>query len=331
MKFLLIEMNTSLSSSSNISTARSTSKPDFIYYAIAGYQIAIFILSVPANSIVIGLFIRRYKENASILNLMVISLSLSHLLQSALAYPLNVIAGFENHWSMGTSLCYFEAFWVLWMAVASVNHFVIISIERYIIFRKLALYQRWRPLWFKIMLLTICWFTSLVQCIPPFFGWSSYHLEGVRVGCSLDWRSRETKGLVYIGAIFIRSYILPLVIIAFTNFSSLSKIKAYNRSIRSNVRVHQPQFVQDQQDRRFLRRERKIFHIVLTMISSFIFAWTPYTVVVFVTYINPELTSPLLLSIPSFFAKFSTVCDPMIVLAKQKEFRKLVRRFARGQ
>ena len=103
---------------------------DEVFYLTGIYMSIIFLLGVFLNFGVIIVFSRIEIKRRNILNALIISISISNLLQSIVSYPINAAAAFHSQWIFGDSVCVIDGFLVLWMALSSINHLAVFSIER---------------------------------------------------------------------------------------------------------------------------------------------------------------------------------------------------------
>ena len=103
---------------------------DEVFYLTGIYMSIILLLGVFLNLGVIIVFNRLEIKRKNILNVLIISISISNLLQSIVSYPINAAAAFHSKWIFSYSVCVIDAFWVHWMALASINHLAVFSIER---------------------------------------------------------------------------------------------------------------------------------------------------------------------------------------------------------
>ena len=103
---------------------------DEVFYIIGVYMSIVSIISLLVNLVVIIVFKKLEKKKKGILNLLIINISISNLLQSTVTYPINVFAAFHTKWIFGDTVCVAYAFWVHLMALASINHLAVFSIER---------------------------------------------------------------------------------------------------------------------------------------------------------------------------------------------------------
>ncbi len=51
----------------------------------------------------------------------------------------------------------------------------------------------------------------------PIFGWSHYSVEGLKVGCSVEWSERTPNVISYNMTIFVAVFLLPVSVLFFTN------------------------------------------------------------------------------------------------------------------
>ena len=101
-----------------------------LFYGIGVYISIILILGAFLNIAVIAVFIKLERRHTNTLNALIISISISNSLQSFVAYPLNATSAFHTKWIFGEWPCTLDAFWVHWMALTSINHLAVFSLER---------------------------------------------------------------------------------------------------------------------------------------------------------------------------------------------------------
>ena len=62
----------------------------------------------------------------------------------------------------------------------------------------------------SFLVISFCWIYSTLTCIPPFFGWGSYKLEGLFQTCSYDYLSDDWSEKSFVLFAFVFSYVIPL-------------------------------------------------------------------------------------------------------------------------
>ena len=101
-----------------------------VFYIIGVFMSIILLLGVFLNLAVIIVFWSLEKKKKNTLNILIISVSISNLLQSVIAYPISASTAFHTQWIFGDLVCIVDAFWVHWMALVSINHLTVFSLER---------------------------------------------------------------------------------------------------------------------------------------------------------------------------------------------------------
>ena len=103
---------------------------DETYYILGVCMTLLLMLGTCLNLVVITVFRKLERKHKNLLNALIISVSVSNLFQSFIAYPINVVAAFHGKWIFGNSACIIDGFSVHWMALVSINHLVVFSVER---------------------------------------------------------------------------------------------------------------------------------------------------------------------------------------------------------
>ena len=67
----------------------------------------------------------------------------------------------------------------------------------------------------SLMIILFCWTYSTLTCIPPFFGWGSYKLEGLFQTCSYEYLSDDYTEKSFVLFAFVFSYVVPLSFVLF--------------------------------------------------------------------------------------------------------------------
>ncbi|KAJ8014546.1 hypothetical protein DPEC_G00041340 [Dallia pectoralis] len=157
------------------------------------------------------------------------------------------------------------------------------------------------------------WLYSLAWTGAPLLGWNRYTLEIHRLGCSLDWASRDPMDASFILLFFLSCFFVPVGIMVYSYANIL-------------YTVHMLRSIQDQQTVqivKILRYEKKVAVMFLLMIGCFVVCWTPYAVVSMMeAFGRKTVVTPAIAIIPSFFAKSSTAYIPLIYIFMSRKFRR---------
>ena len=91
------------------------------------------------------------------------------------------------------------------------------------------------------ILIGFCFLIGMLCAGAPLFGWSYYSLEGALTSCSVEWAERSFSVFSYNIFIFVCSFLIPFIIIVFTNIRLLiivkKSIKKHKPSVKSRCRA----------------------------------------------------------------------------------------------
>lgn len=79
----------------------------------------------------------------------------------------------------------------------------------------------------KISAVFGCILIGLFWATMPLLGWSHYSLEGAYTSCSVEWRERSASVTSYNITIFGVVYLVPVVLIVFTNARLVSMVNEF--------------------------------------------------------------------------------------------------------
>ncbi|CAF89728.1 unnamed protein product, partial [Tetraodon nigroviridis] len=157
------------------------------------------------------------------------------------------------------------------------------------------------------------WLYSLAWTGAPLLGWNRYTLEIHRLGCSLDWASKDPNDASFILLFLLACFFVPVGIM----------IYCYGNILYAVHMIRSIQDLQTVQIIKILRYEKKVSVMFFLMISCFLLCWTPYAVVsMMVAFGRKSMVSPTVAIIPSFFAKSSTAYNPVIYVFMSRKFRR---------
>lgn len=128
-----------------------------------------------------------------------------------------------KRWLYGDIGCKITGFIMYFVGCAGIFIIAVISFERYyIIYNPLS----FRQVRVKTICLAIfaCLFFAFLWAVLPLFGWSRYSLEGVGTSCSVEWKEKSLNVLSYNISMFLIVFLVPLVIILYTNIKLLALV-----------------------------------------------------------------------------------------------------------
>ncbi|XP_077578231.1 parapinopsin a [Stigmatopora nigra] len=213
-----------------------------------------------------------------------------------------------GYFSLGRLGCTLEGFAVAFFGIASLCTIAVISVERCIVvcYPMGAVRFQTRH---AIAGVVLSWVWSFVWNTPPLFGWGSYELDGIKTSCAPNWNSRDAGNMSYIVIYFSLCFAVPFSIITVSYVRLLWTLRQVTKSqVSETGRMH--------------RVEVQVARMVAAMVLAFLVTWLPYASMALAVIFDSTLKiDPLIAGIPVFFAKSSTVYNPIIYVFMNRQFR----------
>ncbi|XP_071177770.1 rhodopsin, G0-coupled-like [Mytilus edulis] len=293
------------------------------YMCIGVYLVVLGALSVLFNIFVIIVLVKGNPNYHAVHNILLLNISVSDLLLSAVAYPLWASTTFYYRWIWSDAWCTFSAFWCFTLAQNDMNTLAAISMCRYIIVCKPQYeYYLMKPR-SKYVILVAIWSHSLLHTTAPLFGWSSYKQEAFGTSCSIDWTGHSASVITYNCIITLTCYGVHLFIFTYCYYFIIQELKAVASTPLND------QIVSVEKVRWYHRVSTSLAVTMvktsLAMIAVFLIAWTPYAIVSIYSMFSNGL-HPWTLVIPTMLAKSSTLLNPTVCALLSCKFRKAAMR-----
>uniref|UniRef100_A0A4W4EBJ7 Opsin-3 n=2 Tax=Electrophorus electricus TaxID=8005 RepID=A0A4W4EBJ7_ELEEL len=293
--------------------SRTQTSAERYIFASGTYKLLAFtigtigVLGFCNNAVVIILYYR-FKRLRTPTNLLLANISASDLLVSVVGINFTFVSCVKQEWLWNSAACVWDGFSNSLLGVVSLMTLSALAYERYIrvVHAKVVDFPwAWRAI-------THIWLYSLAWTGAPLLGWNRYTLEVHQLGCSLDWASKDPNDASFILFFLLGCFFIPIGIMAYCYGNILYAVHML-RSIEDLQTVHIV---------KVLRYEKKVAAMLLLMISCYLLCWTPYAVVSMLeAFGKRNAVSPTAAIIPSFFAKSSTVYNPVIYALMSRKFR----------
>nr|CCP46947.1 c-opsin [Euperipatoides kanangrensis] len=257
------------------------------------------------NLFVIMLVVKN-KSLQTPMNFLLMNQSVSDMLVSLFGNPFTFISAVFRRWLFGPWGCVWYGFAMSLKSIASITNLAFISFERYIVISKPFAAAKIN---FRVSAIGIAgiYLYSFAVTAPPLFGWNSY-IQEAQISCSMDWLTRTPNNVSYIMYLFTFGLIIPLLIILISYIQVVTTIKTLARQQAGQISTA-------------AKAEKQVAQMVVIMISLFLFAWSPYTVLaLLVSFTGQDIPAPVAI-IPAIIAKSSVVYNPIIYVAMNKQFR----------
>ncbi|XP_052814067.1 parapinopsin-like [Mya arenaria] len=208
--------------------------------------------------------------------------------------------------------CVYYGFATTMFGITQISLLAAIAIDRFVIIVKPRGFAFSKSK--AIAAVILCYIIGCLWAMFPAVGWSSYQLEGIRVRCAINWRSKRVADVSFTLSALILAWMVPLFVIV------VSYAGIFHRLQREQTTKFR-QSLKQRSSR--LKRDRKMAITVLLMIGAFLISWTPYSVVtLIVTFGKVEYVPTIVTIFPALIAKTSIIWNPMIYVARHSLFRK---------
>ncbi|NXE08739.1 TAAR5 protein, partial [Lophotis ruficrista] len=291
-----------------------------------GVQLAIYLacalgtlITVLGNLLVVFI-ISHFKTPHTPTNLLLLSLALADLLLGLTVLPFSTIRPVESCWYFGDDFCRLHTFLDTLFCLTSIFHLCFISTDRHCAICDPLLYPTK--------------FTVRVACIYIGVGWSApmaytfvflyskviaeglgHFLQDVPCVGSCQLLFNKLWGWLNFPVFFFPCLIrVVLYVKIFVVASKQARlINNMNRSIGSQLNIGAS------------KSERKAAKTLGVAIGVYLLCWLPFTIDTMVGSLLDFITPPVLFDILTWFAYFSSACNPLIYVFSYRWFRKAVK------
>ncbi|XP_034006701.1 opsin 8, group member a [Trematomus bernacchii] len=273
------------------------------------YLVIVAVLSVFGNGVVLVRAAGRFALLKSP-ELLTVNLALTDIGMALSMYPLSIYSCFNHAWIGGDGSCLYYGLMGMIFSITSMMTLAVMGMIRFMVAgsppKTGVKFQR-RTIGFVI---SGIWLYSGLWAVLPLMGWGSYGPEPFGISCSIDWTGygMSLNHSTFIIAMSVLCTFVPCLVILFTYFGIAWKLHKAYQSIQSN-------------DFQCRSVEKKITLMALMISSGFFIAWTPYVVVSYWSMFHSREKghmSPIISMLPCFFAKSSTVYNPLIYFIFQR-------------
>nr|DAC74065.1 TPA_exp: C-type opsin [Branchiostoma belcheri] len=288
-----------------------TEEVDFSEYeAVAGVIAVIGLVGFVSNGAVVVLFLK-FRQLRTPFNLLLLNMSVADLLVSVCGNTLSFASAVQHRWLWGRPGCVWYGFANHLFGLVSLISLAVISYERYRMVVKPkgpgSSYLTYNKVGLAILFIYLY---CLLWTALPIAGWSSYQLEGPKIGCSVAWEEHSWSSTSYIVALFTTCLFAPLLVIIYSYYRLWYKVKEGSRNLPAAMRKSS-------------QKEQKIAMMVVVMITCFLVCWLPYGAMALVVSFGGErLISNTAAVVPALMAKSSTCYNPVVYFAMNSQFRR---------
>ncbi|XP_068602258.1 G-protein coupled receptor 161 [Brachionichthys hirsutus] len=299
--------------------------------------VTVTLLACLGNFLVVATLYRRpYLLTPS--NKFVFSLTLSNLLLSLLVLPFVAVSSVRREWAFGVVWCNFTALLYLLVSSASMLTLGAIAIDRYYAVLYPMIYPTKITGNRAVVAIAYVWLHSLVGCLPPLFGWSSFEFDCFKWTCVASWHREPSYA-----AFWVSWCTLPPLVVMLACYGVIfrvARVKARKvhcgtvvvaqddaaAAAQRNGRKNSSTSTSSNGSRRSLvyaGSQCKAFITILVVVGTFLVTWGPYVGVVCTEALwGQGSVSSGLETLVAWLSFCSAACHPLIYGLWNKTVRK---------
>uniref|UniRef100_Q90215 Rhodopsin, freshwater form n=1 Tax=Anguilla anguilla TaxID=7936 RepID=OPSD2_ANGAN len=278
------------------------------YSALAAYMFFLIIAGFPINFLTLYVTIE-HKKLRTPLNYILLNLAVADLFMVFGGFTTTMYTSMHGYFVFGPTGCNIEGFFATLGGEIALWCLVVLAVERWMVVCKPMSNFRFGEN-HAIMGVAFTWVMALACAAPPLFGWSRYIPEGMQCSCGMDHYAPnpETYNESFVIYMFICHFTIPLTVISFCYGRLVCTVKEAT--------------AQQQESETTQRAEREVTRMVIIMVISFLVCWVPYASVAWYIFTHQGSSfGPIFMTIPAFFAKSSSLYNPLIYICMNKQSR----------
>ncbi|CDQ75078.1 rhodopsin [Oncorhynchus tshawytscha] len=278
------------------------------YSLMAAYMFFLILTGFPINFLTLYVTIE-HKKLRTALNYILLNLAVADLFMVIGGFTTTMYTSMHGYFVFGRTGCNIEGFFATHGGEIALWSLVVLAIERWLVVCKPISNFRFSET-HAIMGVAFTWVMAAACSVPPLLGWSRYIPEGMQCSCGIDYYTRapDINNESFVIYMFVVHFMIPLFIISFCYGNLLCAVKAAAAA--------------QQESETTQRAEREVTRMVIMMVVSFLVCWVPYASVAWYIFCNQGSEfGPVFMTIPAFFAKSSSLYNPLIYVLMNKQFR----------
>nr|BAF95827.1 opsin [Cladonema radiatum] len=289
---------------------------------VKGEDISIIVIVIFSTFLNICLILALVQKTSkpNFMPCLLLNMALCSLLQGLFAYPLELNNIFKASVTSDVTdiSCVVSAVMVYGLSLIVIFTITLLSIERVLAIKFPYLYRKCERnhKCFLVFSIMIIWALGAFWACAPLFGWSNYQKEtDDSHRCNINFTRKDANNASYLCTLLVSCYVIPVSIMV----SSYTLVK--NSMRRMSVYADQRVGKNATLSKNSKKSEKQQTLLTILMIFAFLYAWTPYTTVVFFLMIDKRV-SPTIYTIAALNAKTSSFYCPLLYGFVYKRFRR---------
>uniref|UniRef100_A0A3Q3GL20 Opsin 3 n=1 Tax=Labrus bergylta TaxID=56723 RepID=A0A3Q3GL20_9LABR len=178
------------------------------------------------NNVVVIILYCKFKRLRTPTNLLLVNISVSDLLVSVIGINFTFAACVQGGWKWSPATCVWDGFSNSLFGIVSIMTLAALAYERYIrvVHAQVVDFPwAWRAM-------AHIWLYSLAWTGAPLLGWNRYKLEIHRLGCSLDWASKDPNDASFILLFLLACFFVPVGIMIYCYGNILYTVQMFGEA-----------------------------------------------------------------------------------------------------
>lgn len=275
---------------------------------LAAYMFLLIVLGFPINFLTLYVTVQ-HKKLRTPLNYILLNLAVADLFMVFGGFTTTLYTSLHGYFVFGPTGCNLEGFFATLGGEIALWSLVVLAIERYVVVCKPMSNFRFGEN-HAIMGVVFTWIMALACAAPPLVGWSRYIPEGMQCSCGIDYYTLkpEVNNESFVIYMFVVHFTIPMIVIFFCYGQLVFTVKEAA--------------AQQQESATTQKAEKEVTRMVIIMVIFFLICWLPYASVAFYIFTHQGSNfGPIFMTLPAFFAKSSSIYNPVIYIMLNKQFR----------
>ncbi|CAH7180987.1 rhodopsin [Phodopus roborovskii] len=275
---------------------------------LAAYMFLLIVLGFPINFLTLYVTVQ-HKKLRTPLNYILLNLAVADLFMVFGGFTTTLYTSLHGYFVFGPTGCNIEGFFATLGGEIALWSLVVLAIERYVVVCKPMSNFRFGEN-HAIMGVVFTWVMALACAAPPLVGWSRYIPEGMQCSCGVDYYTLkpEVNNESFVIYMFVVHFAIPMIIIFFCYGQLVFTVKEAA--------------AQQQESATTQKAEKEVTRMVILMVVFFLICWVPYAGVALYIFTHQGSNfGPIFMTLPAFFAKSSSIYNPVIYIMMNKQFR----------
>ena len=173
------------------------------------------------------------------------------------------------------------------------------------------------------MLIAGIWLWATPFSVMPLLGiWGRFVPEAFLTTCSFDYMTEDPSTRLFVGCIFVYSYVIPFSLIIYFYSKIVSLVNQHEKALRRQARKMNVESLRTNRDQNETSAEIRIAKMAIGLALLFAAAWTPYGAIALIAaFGNRALLTPGFAMVPAFACKIVACIDPLIFAISHPRYR----------